>query len=354
MTNPCTRFVNSLVYAGVALAGALSVIAGGMSVGGLSCFLSYANQYTKPFNEISGVITELQNALACAARIFELIEEEVEIPDDKDAVVLHQIEGKVNLKKVAFSYLPEQKLIEDLNLEVEPGQTIAIVGPTGCGKSTVLNMAAGLLTPSKGTVKVFGEELVGLNKRAGYMFQAEALMPWRTAIDNVSAGLQFKGVPEKERHEQARHWLSRVGLSGFEDRYPHELSGGMRKRVALAQTLIMDPDIILMDEPFSALDIQTRQLMENEVLALWSQKKKAVLFITHDLDEAISISDRVVVFSAGPGSHPIGEFYIDIARPRDVAEVRVTPRFIELHNAIWADLREEVLKGYENQRNRVK
>ena len=145
-----------------------------------------------------------------------------------------------------------------------------------------------------------------------------------------------------------------MGLSGFEDRYPHELSGGMRKRVALAQTLIMDPDIILMDEPFSALDIQTRQLMENEVLALWSQKKKAVLFITHDLDEAISISDRVVVFSAGPGSHPIGEFYIDIARPRDVAEVRVTPRFIELHNAIWADLREEVLKCYENQRNRVK
>ena len=175
--------------------------------------------------------------------------------------------------------------VRDVNLTIGDGEFVSVVGPTGCGKSTVLNMAAGLLTPSKGTVKVFGEELVGLNKRAGYMFQAEALMPWRTAIDNVSAGLQFKGVPEKERHEQARHWLSRVGLSGFEDRYPHELSGGMRKRVALAQTLIMDPDIILMDEPFSALDIQTRQLMENEVLALWSQKKKAVLFITHDLDE---------------------------------------------------------------------
>ena len=196
--------------------------------------------------------------------------------------------------------------------------------------------------------------MVGLNRRAGYMFQAEALMPWRTAADNVSAGLQFKGVPEKERREQALHWLSRVGLSGFEDRFPHQLSGGMRKRGALAQTLIMDPDIILMDEPFSALDIQTRQLMENEVLALWAQKKKAVLFINHALDEAISISDRVVVFSAGPGSHPIGEFYIDITRPRDVAEVRVTPRFIELHNAIWDDLREEVLKGYENQRNRTK
>lgn len=244
--------------------------------------------------------------------------------------------------------------VRDVNLTIGDGEFVSVVGPTGCGKSTILNMAAGLLSPSKGTVRVFGEELQSLNKRAGYMFQAEALMPWRTAIDNVSAGLQFKGVADKERREMAKHWLSRVGLSGFEDRYPHQLSGGMRKRVALAQTLIMDPDIILMDEPFSALDIQTRQLMENEVLELWAQKKKAVLFITHDLDEAISISDRVVVFSAGPGSHPIGEFYIDIARPRDVAEVRVTPRFIELHNAIWADLREEVLKGYENMRNRVK
>jgi len=244
--------------------------------------------------------------------------------------------------------------VKDVELTIGDGEFVSVVGPTGCGKSTLLNMAAGLLVPSKGTVKVYGEELKELNKRAGYMFQAEALMPWRTAIDNVSCGLQFQGVPEKERREKAMHWLSRVGLAGFEDRYPHELSGGMRKRVALAQTLIMDPDIILMDEPFSALDIQTRQLMENEVLSLWQQKKKAVLFITHDLDEAISISDRVVVFSAGPASHPIGEFYIDIARPRDVAEVRTTPRFIELHNAIWADLREEVLKGYENQKNKVK
>ncbi len=244
--------------------------------------------------------------------------------------------------------------VRDVNLTIGDGEFVSVVGPTGCGKSTLLNMSAGLLSPSKGTVKVFGEELTGLNKRAGYMFQAEALMPGRTAIANVSAGLQFAGKPQNEVKEMAEHWLARVGLRGFEDRYPHELSGGMRKRVALAQTLIMDPDIILMDEPFSALDIQTRQLMENEVLDLWAQKKKAVLFITHDLDEAISISDRVVVMSAGPASHPIGEFVIDIARPRDVAEVRVTPRFIELHNAIWADLREEVLKGYENQRNKVK
>jgi NitT/TauT family transport system ATP-binding protein len=182
------------------------------------------------------------------------------------------------------------------------------------------------------------------------MFQTEALMPWRTARDNVLAGLQFRGLPAPDAARLADDWLQRVGLAGFGDRYPHQLSGGMRKRTALAQTLVLDPDIILMDEPFSALDIQTRQLMENEVLELWALKRKAVLFITHDLDEAIAMSDRVVVLSAGPASHPIGEFAIDLARPRDVAEVRVTPRFIELHKAIWDVLREEVLKGYAQQK----
>src|SRR5690606_41913805 len=149
---------------------------------------------------------------------------------------------------------------------------------------------------------------------------------------------------------QAGEWLKRVGLGGFGDRYPHQLSGGMRKRVALAQTLIMDPDIILMDEPFSALDIQTRQLMENEVLELWAAKRKAVLFITHDLDEAIAMSDRVVVLAAGPGSHPIGNFRVTLERPRDVAEIRMTPEFVRLHEQIWSVLREEVLKGYEQQK----
>jgi NitT/TauT family transport system ATP-binding protein len=172
-------------------------------------------------------------------------------------------------------------------------------------------------------------------------------MPWRTALGNVMAGLEFRGHPDAG--PVAEDWLRRVGLGGFGDRYPHQLSGGMRKRTSLAQTLALDPDIILMDEPFSALDIQTRQLMENEVLALWQSKKKAVLFITHDLDEAIAMSDRVVVLSAGPASHPIGEFTIDLERPRDVAEVRATPRFIELHQAIWNVLRDEVLKGYAQQ-----
>ena len=237
--------------------------------------------------------------------------------------------------------------VRDVNLSVGAGEFVSVVGPTGCGKSTLLNVGAGLLAPSTGEVRVFGERLEGINTRAGYMFQSESLMPWRTALQNVMAGLEFRGATDARA--QAEEWLKRVGLGGFGDRYPHQLSGGMRKRVSLAQTLVLDPDIILMDEPFSALDIQTRQLMENEVLALWAAKKKAVLFITHDLDEAIAMSDRVVCLSAGPASHPIGEFTIDLPRPRDVAEVRATPRFVELHQAIWSVLREEVLKGYQQQ-----
>jgi NitT/TauT family transport system ATP-binding protein len=239
--------------------------------------------------------------------------------------------------------------VRDVSLAVGAGEFVSVVGPTGCGKSTLLNMSAGLLLPSTGQVSVFGEALAGINRRAGYMFQAESLMPWRTALDNVMAGLSFRGVGAVDARQQADDWLKRVGLGGFGDRYPHQLSGGMRKRVSLAQTLVLDPDIILMDEPFSALDVQTRQLMENEVLEIWNAKKKAVLFITHDLDEAIAMSDRVVVLSAGPASHPIGEFHIDLDRPRDVAEVRAMPRFVELHRAIWDVLREEVLKGYKQQ-----
>ncbi len=240
--------------------------------------------------------------------------------------------------------------VRDVDLRIAPGEFVSVVGPTGCGKSTLLNVGAGLLEPSTGKVEVFGEPLKGINARAGYMFQAEALMPWRSALANVMAGLQFRGVGDAEARERAEEWLRRVGLGGFGDRYPHQLSGGMRKRVALAQTLILDPDIILMDEPFSALDIQTRQLMENEVLELWAASRKAVLFITHDLDEAIAMSDRVVVLSAGPASHPIGEFVVDLPRPRDVAEIRTQPEFIALHEQIWSVLREEVLKGYAQQK----
>lgn len=239
--------------------------------------------------------------------------------------------------------------VGETTLRIRAGEFVSVVGPTGCGKSTLLNIGAGLLPPTSGTVKVFGQPLAGINTRAGYMFQTEALMPWRSALANVMVGLQYRGVPDGPARAQAQAWLERVGLSGFGDRYPHQLSGGMRKRTALAQVLALDPDIILMDEPFSALDIQTRQLMENEVLDLWAAKRKAVLFITHDLDEAIAMSDRVVVLSAGPATVPMGEFVIDLPRPRNVAEVRTQPRFIELHTQIWNVLRDEVLKGYAQQ-----
>jgi NitT/TauT family transport system ATP-binding protein len=239
--------------------------------------------------------------------------------------------------------------VRDTTIVVAPGEFVSVVGPTGCGKSTLLNIAAGLLAPSAGTVRVFGEPLAGINRRAGYLFQQDALMPWRNALENITAGLEFRGVSRAAALEQGREWLRRVGLGGFGDRYPHQLSGGMRKRVALAQTLILNPPILLMDEPFSALDVQTRQLMENELLELWSADRKSVVFITHDLEEAIALSDRVVVLSAGPETHPIGDYSIDIPRPRDVSEARLSPRFLELHAEIWHAMKAEVLKGYARQ-----
>src|SRR6266850_5308850 len=195
--------------------------------------------------------------------------------------------------------------VRDTTLVIGKGEFVSVVGPTGCGKTTLLNVAAGLLAPSSGGVRIFGSPLRGINSHAGYMFQSEALMPWRNTIQNVVAGLEFRGVTRGDALEQGNEWLKRVGLSGFGGRYPHQLSGGMRKRVALAQMLILNPQILLMDEPFSALDVQTRQLMENELLELWSADRKSVVFITHDLEEAISLADRVVVLSAGPESHPI-------------------------------------------------
>ncbi len=266
------------------------------------------------------------------------------------AIELQQVDCTFAGKDAAS---PSYTAVQGVSLTVADGEFVSVVGPTGCGTSTLLNVAAGLLAPSRGAVHIFGEPLQGLNRRAGYMFQTESLMPWRSARDNVLAGLQFRGMALDQAHSLADDWLRRVGLGGFGDRYPHQMSGGMRKRVSLAQTLILDPDIILMDEPFSALDIQTRQLMENELLALWQSRKKAVLFITHDLDEAIALSDRVVILSAGPASRPIGEFAIDLPRPRDVAEVKMTPEFARLHRAIWEVLRDEVLKGYQQQLQKI-
>src|SRR6201987_5392326 len=231
-------------------------------------------------------------------------------------------------------------------LEVADGEFVAIVGPTGCGKSTLLNGAAGLLAPAGGSVRIFDAPLSGLNRQAGYLFQADALFPWKTAIDNVAIALEIAGTPRPEAIERARDFLASVGLSAFAHRYPHMLSGGQRKRVGLAQVLIRDPKILLMDEPFGPLDAQTRQIMGNLLLELWTADRKAVLFVTHDLEEAIALADRVVIMSAGPSARIIGDWRVSLPRPRDISEVRMEKDFHSLHREIWSVLKDEVLKGY--------
>jgi NitT/TauT family transport system ATP-binding protein len=255
----------------------------------------------------------------------------------------------VLLRSVAITFGPKVSgytAVQNIDLTVSPGEFIAIVGPTGCGKSTLLNASAGLLKPSDGNVEIFGMPLHGLNSRAGYLFQQDALMPWKTALQNVAVALEPKGISRKEAETKARDWLRRVGLAAFVDRYPHMLSGGQRKRVALAQMLIRNPEILLMDEPFGPLDAQTRQIMGNLLLDLWAANRKAVLFVTHDLEEAIALADRVVVMSAGPAAGIIGEFPVPLPRPRDIAEVRLEPAFHHIHREIWASLRTEVQKAY--------
>ena len=236
--------------------------------------------------------------------------------------------------------------VERARLAVEHGEFVAIVGPTGCGKSTLLNVAAGLLRPVSGGLRIFDAPLSGLNREAGYLFQADALFPWKTAIDNVAIGLEISGVARAEALERAQKWLDAVGLGAFAGRYPHMLSGGQRKRVGLAQVLIRDPKILLMDEPFGPLDAQTRQIMGNLLMQLWSADRKAVLFVTHDLEEAIALADRVVIMSAGPSARIIGDWRVPLARPRDILEVRLEKEFHSLHREIWSVLKDEVLKGY--------
>ena len=231
--------------------------------------------------------------------------------------------------------------LRNFSMQVGRGEFVAIVGPTGCGKSTTLNMITGLLKPTVGQVQVMGQPVQGIDPRIGFVFQADALFPWRSVRDNVAAGPLFRGKPKAQAHALADDWIRRVGLDKFGDHYPHQLSGGMRKRVALAQTFINDPEILLMDEPFSALDMQTRTLMQDELLHLWSGNGGSVVFVTHDLEEAIALADRVFVLSARPAT--LKRVYtIDLPRPRVMSQVRYDPQFIELSKRIWDDLREEV------------
>jgi len=236
--------------------------------------------------------------------------------------------------------------IEDVTFDVEPGQFCAVVGPTGCGKSTTLSLVSGLDKPSEGEVRVAGKPVHGISEGVSFMFQADALLPWKTVLGNVALGPSFRGVRKKEAEAAARDWLRRVGLAGFEDRHPHQLSGGMRKRVAMAAALINEPRILLMDEPFGALDVQTKAIMQTELIGLWEQLRPSVLFITHDLEEAVALADRVVVMTSGPGTIK-SVFDIDLPRPRgQIQDIRFQPEFLELHRQIWESLREEVETAY--------
>lgn len=261
----------------------------------------------------------------------------------------------IELRDVTKRFLtPADKVftaIRDINMAVAPGEFVAVVGPTGSGKSTTLGLISGLERPSEGSVKVMGKPVQGIDPRIGYVFQADAVFPWKNVLNNVATGPRFRGQPKAQALERARDWIARVGLSGFEDRYPHQLSGGMRKRVALAQTFINEPQILLMDEPFSALDVQTRTMMEDELLQLWSAYSASVVFVTHDLEEAISLADRVCVITSGPGTIK-GIYTIDLPRPRTVAEIRFEPRFLQLYHQIWEDLRDEVVISYERAKQR--
>ncbi|MDD9148452.1 ABC transporter ATP-binding protein [Sporolactobacillus sp. CQH2019] len=239
-------------------------------------------------------------------------------------------------------------VLRDIHLQIPKGEFVSIVGPTGCGKSTTLSLIAGFEPPTTGEVSISGQRLEGTNRRAACVFQTENAFPWKTVIDNVSLGLRLRGNRKEEAYDEARKWIARVGLKGFEGHYPAQLSGGMRKRVALAQCLIVQPEILLMDEPFSALDVHTRHLMEDELLRIWEETSASVFFITHDLEEAIALSDRVIVFTAGPGATVKGDYRIDLPRPRNVAEISFDAAFMRIHQQIWEDLRDEVIISYES------
>ncbi|GAA0648086.1 ABC transporter ATP-binding protein [Kutzneria viridogrisea] len=236
--------------------------------------------------------------------------------------------------------------VQSLSMTVRPGEFVAVVGPTGCGKSTTLSLVSGLEPPSEGQALVRGENVSGIPEGVGYMFQNDAVMPWRTVLDNVAAGPRFRGASKAEARKRAEIWVDKVGLGKFGGYYPHQLSGGMRKRVALAQTLVNEPEILLMDEPFSALDVQTRALMQDELLRLWSGTGAAVIFVTHDLDEAIALADKVVVMTASPATVK-ATFEVGLDRPRDVEEIRMTPEFQDVYREIWQSLKEEVDKTRE-------
>ncbi len=234
--------------------------------------------------------------------------------------------------------------LEDCSLDIDKGEFVAFVGPSGCGKSTLLNMIAGLMSPTSGAIIYQGEEIKEVNKKIGYITQHDSIFPWMTVEQNVGISLEIRKFPQKERAREIEKFIKLVGLEGFEKHYPSQLSGGMRKRVGLARTLIYDPMAIILDEPFGALDAQLKLVLQDELLKIWQKTKKTMLFVTHDLGEAIALADKVVVFTGRPGQIKFIRD-IPIQRPRDVFQIRFTTEFGELYEEIWESLKEEVSKG---------
>ncbi len=260
---------------------------------------------------------------------------------------------RLDIKDLAKSYRvardgSTQAALGRINLSVEDGEFVSVVGPSGCGKSTLLRIVAGLESASEGTAYFDGEPIAGPSRRRGMVFQEYALPPWKTVQANVELGLKFRGVSAAERRAVAARWIALVGLQGFEDRYPQELSGGMRQRCALARTLANDAELLLMDEPFAALDAQTREIMQDELLKIWGEqiepaRRKTVLFVTHSIDEAIFLSDRVVVMSARPGV--IKEVFVNmLPRPRTEA-IRASAEFLRARHHLWSLVKEEAVKA---------
>lgn len=231
--------------------------------------------------------------------------------------------------------------LEETSLEVRDSEFVTIVGPSGCGKSTLLNLISGLNAPTAGTLRFGGEIVRGVNRNIGYITQQDNLMPWRTLRDNVAFPLEIAGLGKAKRYERADQWLERVGLDGFGDAYPHELSGGMRQRANIVRTLVYEPQVLLMDEPFGPLDAQTRLLLQDDLLDLWQSTRKTIIFVTHDLTEAIALADRVVLMSARPG-RIVRVDSVDIPRPRDIFHIHDNDRFRYLYDQIWRELEVQV------------
>ncbi|HWI65037.1 MAG TPA: ABC transporter ATP-binding protein [Symbiobacteriaceae bacterium] len=257
----------------------------------------------------------------------------------------------LSLDNVSLSYRQGDRTVEalqDISLDISAGKFVAIVGPSGCGKSTLLHLMSGIIAPTRGHVYCGGAPVNGLMVGTGYMFQSDGLLPWKTVSDNIALPLRLQKRAPAEIRDRVDDWLRRTGLTRFASAYPSQLSGGMRKRAALAQALVSHPDVVLMDEPLSALDVQTRSLIGNELMTLWSKVGNTMVLVTHDLEEAIGMADEVVVLSSRP-ARVKAVYPIDLPRPRDLSEIRVTESYQRLYAAIWRDLREEVLRAHVEQ-----